>query len=40
MANETGFDLSSLFSGGLGGTPSGLDALLTEDALELPDVVA
>ena len=29
MANE--FDLSSLFSGGLGGIPSGLDALLTED---------
>ena len=35
MANETGFDLSSLFSGGLGGTPSGLDALLTEDQRKL-----
>jgi len=35
MANGTGFDLSSLFSGGLGGTPSGLDALLTEDQRKL-----
>jgi hypothetical protein len=35
MANETGFDLSSLFSGGFGGTPSGLDALLTEDQRKL-----
>jgi len=35
MANETGFDLSSLFSGGLGGTPSGLDALLSEDQRKL-----
>ena len=35
MANETGFDLSSLFSGGFGGTPSGLDALLTADQRKL-----
>jgi hypothetical protein len=35
MANETGFDLSSLFSGGFSGTPSGLDALLTEDQRKL-----
>jgi hypothetical protein len=35
MANETGFDLSSLFTGGLGGTPSGLDALLSEDQRKL-----
>ena len=35
MANGTGFDLSSLFSGGFGGTPSGLDALLTEDQRKL-----
>ena len=35
MANETGFDLSSLFSGGFGGTPSGLDALLSEDQRKL-----
>jgi len=35
MANETGFDLSGLFSGGFGGTPSGLDALLTEDQRKL-----
>ena len=35
MANETGFDLSSLFSGGLGGTPSGLDALLSEEQRKL-----
>ena len=35
MANETGFDLSSLFSGGLGGIPSGLDALLSEDQRKL-----
>ena len=35
MANGTGFDLSSLFSGGLGGTPSGLDALLSEDQRKL-----
>jgi hypothetical protein len=35
MANETGFDLSSLFSGGFGGTPSGIDALLTEDQRKL-----
>jgi len=36
MANETGFDLSSLF-GGIpgGGVPSGLDALLTEDQRKL-----
>jgi hypothetical protein len=35
MANETGFDLSSLFSGGFGGKPSGLDALLSEDQRKL-----
>ena len=35
MANGTGFDLGSLFSGGFGGTPSGLDALLTEDQRKL-----
>ncbi len=35
MANGTGFDLSSLFSGGLGGIPSGLDALLSEDQRKL-----
>jgi hypothetical protein len=35
MANETGFDLSSLFSGGFGGTPSGLDALLSADQRKL-----
>lgn len=35
MANGTGFDLSSLFSGGFGGTPSGLDALLSEDQRKL-----
>jgi hypothetical protein len=35
MANETGFDLSSLFSGGFGGVPSGLDALLSEDQRKL-----
>ena len=36
MANETGFDLSSLFGGGLGGgIPSGLDALLSEDQRKL-----
>ena len=36
MANETGFDLSSLF-GGMpgGGVPTGLDALLTEDQRKL-----
>ena len=36
MANETGFDLSSLF-GGMpgGGVPSGLDALLSEDQRKL-----
>ena len=35
MANETGFDLSSLFSGGFSGTPSGLDALLSADQRKL-----
>jgi len=35
MADGTGFDLSSLFSGGFGGTPSGLDALLTADQRKL-----
>jgi len=35
MANETGFDLSSLFSGGFGGTPSGLEALFSENQRKL-----
>jgi hypothetical protein len=35
MANETGFDLSSLFGGMPGATPTGLDALLTEDQRKL-----
>jgi hypothetical protein len=35
MANETGFDLSSLFGGMPGAIPTGLDALLSEDQRKL-----